>query len=1777
MGASKNPSLNISLRMVFYSVIAMTFSGVLSTPEAKALSANPHMRIEIEGEEIMLSSCIYSLDTNRLAVIKINDIDPVSPGFGGYYGTNYGGISVSVRGWLPRLDIKIKNENNQDVTQQFQIETILAEGITLPPISFAYYELLNDYLPLVYCYDPYPGAHERYIHRYVLVNIPSPNPTQEGRYTLEVNFYSEDQDDFTIIPPKYFDVTHKVLPSITKDQARAKVQSEIGAYVGEPYQVYLKGHCYWIVNVFYDSSMTQLRGSAIVDGYSGDFITEGNTSGNIIKDLLLVAITYDDFSKFGQDPLLQEVRSKWLAAVNNYESDHQNWKELSDNWSDDGFRSFMWEGLKFTADALAQLIGAGPTVTAKAIGFINTAKNALEPSSWLPLFFGDWVTKFEKADECRVHYQLSDQKAKLAAHIEDLLCMYYQDTGKSVSVTKELLQCIDILNGLEIQWLRSSIRYMRYVEKDNEGKAYQVDRSVFTNLNDAVGEIKGLGEDYNYNYYADKALERTLLSGRLTPTIIDAPSTYITPRTVAPGQTFTLYYHIQSPFPTDVYAWLGATIRNHDNPDFWYSDPSNDSVITLNPNVHVYTREFTVPTNAPSGNYDVFWGIHSGRIIGEGVMWDQLIKDNVLTVIEVPESLMQITCEVDKGVYNPFEFAELSVSMEDENLDPLDGVTVSYLVKNNDAVAFESGTCIGQGNGNYADSFIVPNSLGTSTVEVTATKAGYWDGSCSTTFTVEQPLQVGHDVGVTEVYWAQSSAISPDLADLHAMASETIRAHVNVKNFGDYREEGIPIVMRLSGPQNREAPKVYITLDQGQEDTCEDELLLDTTGLPDGFYELKVATTLPGDTDSDNDGPSWAVVLGNPGPAPGQLPYASYDWYRRYYAGASPETPVSDIGGYLILLTYQDEEYAVVETADGQVLGVLHEGDPPSSFYDGDLILYLDLVGKSVPTNLYFINFYAGGRSSFQQSEPMQTAYGFPPVPGEPAFTEIDERYCAFFDYYLPDFGGQSESIYLLGWGPRLSGEQIEQYKHQWTTVGQPEQWGGNVGRYGGSLYCTNDKGPGSQQDYYVFVPSTNMPEGDYNFLIIQETDVPQTEGLKRIGFAHSVRITVGYYRDTGVNNIATDPPQPRAGEQVRIDVTAINQGDVSAINIPISLSIYGPRGYNTVYEKTIGIIPWQGQQNISFDWDTSGLLAGTYTLTASVHQTNEADTGNNSFLTTLDLEEPPLPPLLQVSVVVDKETYNQGENILLEINVAGSGAEPIEANVYWQIIRNGQVANSGSGGSVGGALLVGDLYAPLAIGNYTLEATASKVGYLDGESSTMFTVQDSTPPTVPVLISPTEGEKVDRANPTFDWLDSVDAGEGVSGYKLQVDNNEDFTSPEIDVTVSDSLYTAVESLDDGDYYWRVEAVDNVQNHSGWSSIYLFTIDAVTAVPLFGVCHGPFRQGQSPESGVFPTEEQVKEDISIISKIASAERTYGVDDILFRIPEFCNDYGIDCYVGSWISDDDLWNQQTISDLIDIANQNYDTTKALIVGNEFLLWRPFSAESQLISLINQVNDATDIPVTTAETYETWLNHPNLANVVDFIGVHIHPYWDGVRVNDAAQHVIDKYNLLKQAYPTEEVAILETGWPTEGDVHGDAVPSEANQEKFLGDFIPLAKENNIKYFIFEAFDEPWKGSGVESHWGIYYEDRALKPRLEGILYPDAVGIISDFCGANFGPPDGYVDVWDLMQFSDHWHTRTGDSNWDSKFDLTGPNFGDPDAYVDVWDLMVFADNWHEGQKP
>ncbi|MFW6152170.1 MAG: glycosyl hydrolase family 17 protein [Verrucomicrobiota bacterium] len=270
--------------------------------------------------------------------------------------------------------------------------------------------------------------------------------------------------------------------------------------------------------------------------------------------------------------------------------------------------------------------------------------------------------------------------------------------------------------------------------------------------------------------------------------------------------------------------------------------------------------------------------------------------------------------------------------------------------------------------------------------------------------------------------------------------------------------------------------------------------------------------------------------------------------------------------------------------------------------------------------------------------------------------------------------------------------------------------------------------------------------------------------------------------------------------------------------------------------------------------------------------------------------------------------------------------------------------------------------------------------------------------------------------------------------------------------------------------------------------------------PFGGVCYGPFREGQQP-GGTYPSEADIREDLSILSSLASVIRTYGTESILFNISEYCNDIGLGCYPGAWIGGDSTADWQQISNLVQIADQGFDTTKLLIVGNETVQFNRTS-KTQLIAYIEHVKSNSVAPVATAENWYIWTDpeHNDLADSVDVIGMHCHPYWDGIAAGSAAQYVLDKYQAVTNAHPGKRVIVMETGWPTAGSSNGAAIPSIGNQRLFLAELDSIVRENNLDVFVFEYADEPWKSgepNGVGSHWGLLDKDREMKDGLEHLL--------------------------------------------------------------------------------
>ncbi|MFN3304681.1 MAG: hypothetical protein ACK44A_13305, partial [Roseateles sp.] len=113
-------------------------------------------------------------------------------------------------------------------------------------------------------------------------------------------------------------------------------------------------------------------------------------------------------------------------------------------------------------------------------------------------------------------------------------------------------------------------------------------------------------------------------------------------------------------------------------------------------------------------------------------------------------------------------------------------------------------------------------------------------------------------------------------------------------------------------------------------------------------------------------------------------------------------------------------------------------------------------------------------------------------------------------------------------------------------------------------------------------------------------------------------------------------------------------------------------------------------------------------------------------------------------------------------------------------------------------------------------------------------------------------------------------------------------------------------------------------------------------------------------------------------------------------------------------------------LISAANAYPDVIEAVIVGNEVLL-RKEATEEQLVALIERVRAAVAQPVTYADVWEFWIKHPRMAPAVDFLTIHLLPYWEDepTGIDAALTQVANVRRAFGSAYAPKDILIGETG--------------------------------------------------------------------------------------------------------------------------------------------------------
>jgi exo-beta-1,3-glucanase (GH17 family) len=287
------------------------------------------------------------------------------------------------------------------------------------------------------------------------------------------------------------------------------------------------------------------------------------------------------------------------------------------------------------------------------------------------------------------------------------------------------------------------------------------------------------------------------------------------------------------------------------------------------------------------------------------------------------------------------------------------------------------------------------------------------------------------------------------------------------------------------------------------------------------------------------------------------------------------------------------------------------------------------------------------------------------------------------------------------------------------------------------------------------------------------------------------------------------------------------------------------------------------------------------------------------------------------------------------------------------------------------------------------------------------------------------------------------------------------------------------------------------------------------------ICYSGFREGQRP-GHKSPSYDQVKEDLQLLEGHWKYLRLYDCDDhaetvlevirrehfdfqvmqgayIEAEMNNFACPWGGGTYTEKQLDFNRTNNLRKMNKLIELANEYPEIICCLSTGNEACVdWTDhYVPVSRVVEYTKLVKKGAKQPVTFCENYVPWLTKLKpLAEVVDFISIHTYPVWEYKHIDESIEYTKENYYSVADVYPDKVVMITEAGWTTNSNGKGINVEhvNEVFQKTYLDALNRWIDEDEIITFIFEAFDEPWKGSPEpmepEKHWGLFKVDRTPK---------------------------------------------------------------------------------------
>lgn len=247
---------------------------------------------------------------------------------------------------------------------------------------------------------------------------------------------------------------------------------------------------------------------------------------------------------------------------------------------------------------------------------------------------------------------------------------------------------------------------------------------------------------------------------------------------------------------------------------------------------------------------------------------------------------------------------------------------------------------------------------------------------------------------------------------------------------------------------------------------------------------------------------------------------------------------------------------------------------------------------------------------------------------------------------------------------------------------------------------------------------------------------------------------------------------------------------------------------------------------------------------------------------------------------------------------------------------------------------------------------------------------------------------------------------------------------------------------------------------------------------LHKVFHG---MDYTPLNGVYPeclhnppTQNNITRDIAVLSLLTDKIRLYGTDcNQTEMVLHAIDALGIDMkvWIGVWLDGNSTTNERQLGHLYTLLeNDNYhDKFAGVAVGNEVLFAKTLT-ETQLFSIISEVrtnltNLNYNIPVGTSDLGSNW--NTVMASQVDVLMANVHPFFAGVKVEDAADWTWEFFvnNDIAQTVGLTKkprVMISEVGWPSGGGRTNASIAGVPELNTFMNAFVCKENKRGTEYF-------------------------------------------------------------------------------------------------------------------